>query len=168
MRRFSLILTALILHACADSGPSSAAPEPTPPTSPPPAYDSSTDETVEGRDEDGNGIRDDIDDYIFETFTDPIEKAYVEAFALNFNQGLIHNDNGEEVERLYNLRIKNTVCAVSSGVTDAQYMDDIIVRTVNTEIRAQAYFRKAQGVAGFSTRIPEREEIEEHCLNIEG
>lgn len=156
-----MIAIAIVSVGCVDGGSNSAPPNtpPATPAPPPPSspYDSTQDTTVEGKDDNGNGIRDDIDELIAETYggasADQVE--YIRSIAQNIQSSLV--DNGAREHNL-RLTVEGTTylyCLRQSGFDQPSSVEDALFdATVNTQLREDALIGFLQSTGGAGVDIP--------------
>ena len=155
-----LLGTALVgLLACSGGGDSAAdsnppiasATQPTPESATadnssslveePTEYDSTLDTTVAGKDDDLNGIRDDIDDALDNALfhTSPNQHYYLVEYAKVWQQLLLSsNDSMDEVQRALE-SVQD--CLTDSGIGVAQIELQFVIMYLNTPARQEAYMR---------------------------
>jgi len=115
----------------------------------------SDDATVGGTDANNNGIRDDIDQYMQQTFTDTSQKAAAINFASALQAGLLQaGDKTASLNNASRLDAATTCISSFSDLSVRNKLIDIQPQTLNTQVRNTAWFAfNAQLSGGYSTGI---------------
>ena len=147
-----------IIVGCMDGGANSAPPEsaapPIQPPAPSPPYDSTQDTTVKGRDEDDNGIRDDIDDLLFERYGNRSDniRFHIGQIASIFQEKLTSNGNREELLGLISRSGDHIYCIrLLDPELSAEIHDYLAAQYINTQMREDAYRNFLASAGGFIT-----------------
>ena len=100
--------------------------------------------TLDGVDSDGNGVRDDIDRYIAETYPDPVPHALAELDARSFLDVFKDPENANE-KKLYISSIQYVVCQryvedfYGKKILKGFSFENFDPKMTNTRARARAY-----------------------------
>ena len=140
-----IISSTLILSACGEESNNSQSEAPVvivPPVEE--AYDSSQDTNVEGRDEDNNGIRDDIDEYLsnnFKNSTDDL-KLSMTSVAKSLQTAIVEGTsslNSEDARESLLLSINCMENALTDVIDPLSGYRTLRAETLNTKLRLDAY-----------------------------
>lgn len=175
MKGLNCLPLLLVMTACTDGSPSSASTEPAPAISDSiesmeasgklPKLDRSGD--LAGPDEDGNGIRDDIEQYIATRFPAEAQGAAAK-FAARANQLVLDVNllDENEVRQANQKATRATACIYTvfgesdSGQAPAAVSRDIEAVTFNTAQRLKRYMEFNQKLDGMSWSLPEGDTCE--------
>lgn len=124
-------------------------------------------DSILGIDQDKNGIRDDIDAYINEKYTDELQKKAVQQFArvsqlklaVNLEDEVALKESSNEADRA-------TTCVYKRFNNDpnidaSDVIDEIASITKNTRKRLRAYYKYSNALDGFVFTIPQRDYCDE-------
>lgn len=124
-------------------------------------------DSILGIDQDQNGIRDDIDSYIKEKYTDELQKKAVQQFArvsqlklaVNLEDEVALQESSNEADRA-------TTCVYERFNNDpnidaSEVIDEIGSITRNTKKRLQAYYKYSDALDGFVFTISQRDYCDE-------
>ncbi|HFU76926.1 MAG TPA: tandem-95 repeat protein [Epsilonproteobacteria bacterium] len=107
--------------------------------------------TLGGTDSDKNGIRDDVDDYINSTYTDPKEKAAAQQMAKVFQKILVKDIETKEVaKKIFEEMFKGIRCANKKNINH----NELEAITYNTTNRVKKYFKFNNLLDGSVTSLP--------------
>jgi hypothetical protein len=111
-------------------------------------YDSKTDPTIEGVDANKNGIRDDIDAYLAQTYPDQAKVRTALLFIASTQRKLIINSDGspELLSAIWTESDSDLNCLldISGDVNMKMYFDALQKQILNTDLRIKVYEKAAQ------------------------
>ena len=119
-----------------------------------------------GVDEDNNGIRDDIDAYIQENYSDPKQSAAAAQFARSMQSIILADpEDMDQVRAARRASTRATYCLYRTfdlkiGVQPGNVSSTIEAMTTNTKQRIKAYFRFHKSLDGTSWGSPEGDTCE--------
>lgn len=168
--RRSLLSSAMLLAlaACGDdggSGTTAAAPTPAPSASPTPtAYNSELDTTVSGRDQNVNGVRDDVDTYISATYSGDLAK-YAAGYARQLQRAILISSPSDYVNVANDIG-RNVDCLAVNAPEPEKVVNVIHARTINTESRLAAYTNFDKSISGSSFALPSDSARDAFCASV--
>lgn len=123
------------------------------------------DDDVRGTDVDGNGIRDDIDQYIARTFPDPNARAAAIQFATALQSSLLdasnHDDSITHATELY----RSVECMGSiAGDAGDDALDALKAVTLNNNARTRAYLAFNEQIVGAYIRGSVGSDLTSACV----
>lgn len=117
-------------------------------------------ETVAGIDADKNGIRDDVEHYIEQTYTQPAQRAAVVQFAKEFQASLLLDHSIQLPVRNSSRQKSRAIGCIyerfPSGQKPAAYtvVNDLIAVFTNTKPRLKAYIAFNKAMDGTAMQLP--------------
>lgn len=121
--------------------------------------------TLAGIDSNDNGIRDDIDRYIKETYFLPEQQNAVSQYARNLQSSLLVDKTDREALRLNRIGAARAISCVFDKIPsentriNGSIIQDIIAATINTKLRKTEFKKLNQALDGTSTSL----EAEDFC-----
>lgn len=145
MRKVFLhVLAVAMLAACSEGNGTETTAAPPPVTTPTPTptptpYDSSLDTSPEGKDDDQNGIRDDVDAFIEEANLSSEEQSYSFDLAKIYQKILTFDGSESEAVQLSREAFLSYKCLSQESNLGKSSADYLTALSVNTEARVIAY-----------------------------
>lgn len=123
--------------------------------------------TLEGIDADVNGIRDDIDRYIANTYPAPEQKKAVNQYARNLQDALLVDKTNKEDLKSYQLESSRSITCIFEKIprdmlpVNSDVIQDILAATINTKLRRVEFKKLNQALDGTSISL----QTEDFCNN---
>ena len=111
---------------------------------------SSTSETALGKDDDKNGVWDDVDQYIASGFKDPEKAKAMRQLAAAVQNALVNNDTPEKAQEATRVWFRALEC-VDQKLGEAGYYESkrLTAEMLNSELRSRAYALHDSNSGGF-------------------
>ena len=116
--------------------------------------------TLGGIDSDNNGIRDDVDDYINNTYTKPDEKAAARQMARAYQNILLVDKNNLKAVYAVDKLIGDAINCAIDVAPNTGILNDIKAVTLNTKARVKEFFKYDDLLDGTVSTLPQGDTCE--------